>query len=55
MENKPWKYHVMNIYKAYPDPMYCQSKEMLRRPNPSFPSVPPNKFVKTSLVLEDAF
>lgn len=33
---------------AYCDPMYCQSKERLNNPRPSFAFAPPNTFVKTS-------
>lgn len=40
---------------SYPDPMYCQSKEMAPNPKPSLPSVPPKRLVKMSMVLDDAF
>ena len=32
----------------YLEPMYCQSNEILRKPRPSLPSVPPNRLVMTS-------
>jgi hypothetical protein len=35
--------------------MYCQSNERLSSPRPSLPEAPPNKFVKTSRVLLEAF
>ena len=41
--------------ESHPEPIYCQSKEMLNKPRPSLPSVPPNRLVNMSTVLGDAF
>ena len=39
----------------YADEMYCQSSEMLSKPSPSLPSVPPNRFVMTFCADGDTF
>ena len=46
---------AMDIMASHFEPIYCQSKEKLRKPRPSLLSVPPNRFVNMSTVLGDAF
>ena len=41
--------------RTYDEPMYCQSNETFRKPNPSLPFVPPNRLVKILTILEEAF
>ena len=41
--------------ESHSEVIYCQSKEMLSKPKPSLPSVPPNRLVNISTVLDDAF
>ena len=41
--------------ESHAEPIYCQSKEMLKKPNPSLPSVPPNRLVNMSTILGEAF
>lgn len=40
---------------AYEELMYCQSKQKLRSPKPSLPSVPPKRLVIKSTPFDDAF
>ena len=40
--------------ESHEEPIYCQSKEMLKKPKPSLPSAPPNRLVNMSMILGDA-